>query len=125
MAKTYSIKNITSDPARPIGLMVKNSGVADGRGCTTVSPDGIPITLTSAEYATCKKAIKRYEGANMLAVTMLDDGSDDVAAEPKKAESDDLKALKAEAKELSIAGFGNMKLETLKAKIAEAKKEAE
>ncbi len=120
MAKTYELKNITNNPARPIGLMVGGGGEGiNPKSYKQVNTDDIPVTLTAAEYGKCKDAIKRYVDADMLKVKEI--GKSDV----KKDDVEDIDALREEAKALNIKSWHVMGADKLITAIAEAKAEEE
>ncbi len=73
MAKTYAVRNITTAPPRPIGLMTGQTAKPLGNNCTLIAPDNVPAMLTEAQFDSCKDAIEKYENADMLSVKILDD----------------------------------------------------
>lgn len=87
MAKRYSIKNTTSKPIRPLGLMVSGETKADGSSFKPINGE-IPVVLTAAEYEFCKSVVTKYVNAGMMSMTELDDGEDDESGE--KSEKDKL-----------------------------------
>jgi hypothetical protein len=84
----YSIKNISNNPARPIGLMVGGAGKGGSvnvKNHILVSTDGIPAFVTDEQYERVKSAIKRYEDNDMLVCKYMQQAD----AEKDKAKIED------------------------------------
>ena len=126
MAKKYLVKNITTDPARPIILMCCGCGGAIGveGNSRMVSTDAEGVTLTEAEYKHCKEALDRYEAADMVVVKEVEGEltADEKAEQEKRddenakaKEADELVGLREDCKALGVKGYHLMGSAKLKA----------
>lgn len=113
MAKTYSIKNISTKPPRPIGLMAGRSSAADGSAFVMIGTD-VPVNLTAGQYQVCKDALARLEAADMVAIKVM--GSDDPVAGD---DVEDIDELREQAKELGVKSWHVMGAEKLREAIDE------
>lgn len=126
----YSVKNISNNPARPIGLMVGGGGKGGAinvKNHLMVSTDGVPVPLTDEQYEYAKHAIKKYEDADMLVCKKLktekpaadkpkDDDPD--AEETKRKEKERKDEIAAIMKEkFGVDAEKRKKLETLEAEL--------
>lgn len=135
MSKNITVKNITRDPAVPIGLMVVKSGgpLGESGNYIQISTDGIPVPLTEGQYENCKEAVARYVDAEKLKLSIIETKEPEAKkatkvkpapkAEAPEADDSEEKALRARGKELGVKSWHVMGLDNLKAAIAE--KEAE
>jgi hypothetical protein len=124
----YSVRNISTTPPRPIGLMLggaQKNGSINTKNHMLISTDNVPVFITDGQYAYAKAAIQRYEAAGMLVCQKVD--ADEAEEEKDKASAKERKSeiLRVAKEKYGVDLEKRKGVKTLEAELAALEAEAD